>query len=167
MVKYGLWSLAGCLCVLTSLASGQNQLTDQEFATKAAECNMLEVKLSQLAAERAANPEVKQFARQLTEDHQRAGKMLQEAASPATTLPKELDKKHQETIDRVSKLSGADFDREYLKLMVDEHKKAIELFERQSKEAAANAQLKSFAGKLLPDLREHLKRAQELATKVK
>jgi putative membrane protein len=67
---------------------------------------------------------------------------------------------------RLEKLSGADFDREFLSLVIKEHQKEVSVFERESNRAAAPAGLKSFAASTLQGLQDHLKMAQDLSSKV-
>src|SRR5437660_1034419 len=79
---------------------------DEIFAKKAAAGGMAEVKLGQLAEERASNPAVKNFGRRMVQDHSKAGNELKSAASKENIeLPGEMDKSDQATYDRLSKLS--------------------------------------------------------------
>jgi len=109
----------------------------QEFIKKAAIANMAEIQLGQLASTKAENPEVKQFAQKMVEAHTKALDELKQAASGSgATLPTELDKKHQKLHDKLSKLSGAEFDREYMDAMVDAHKDVAKALEKRSKSGA-------------------------------
>lgn len=76
-----------------------------------------------------------------------------------------MDNNHAKMMERMSKLSGADFDREYIKMEVKEHQKTIALFEKQSR-SGRDAELKAFAAKTLPTLREHYQLARDLASKM-
>ena len=76
-----------------------------------------------------------------------------------------MSKDHQMAMDRLGKLSGAEFDREYLKMDLNDHKKTIDLFEKQAR-SGRDAELKAFAEKTLPTLREHHQMARDLASKV-
>jgi putative membrane protein len=76
-----------------------------------------------------------------------------------------MSKDHQMAMDRLSKLSGAEFDREYIKMDLKDHKKTIELFEKQAR-SGRDAELKAFAEKTLPTLREHHQMARDIAGKV-
>lgn len=76
-----------------------------------------------------------------------------------------MSKEHQAAMDRLGKLSGAEFDREYLKMDLNDHKKTIELFEKQAR-GGRDAELKAFAEKTLPTLREHHQMARDIAGKV-
>jgi putative membrane protein len=72
---------------------------------------------------------------------------------------------HKKMMDKMSKLSGADFDREYMKHQVNDHNKAVALFERQSR-SGKDAELKAFAGRTLPTLKEHQQMAREINSRV-
>jgi putative membrane protein len=68
-------------------------------------------------------------------------------------------------IDKLSKLSGVEFDKEYMADMVKDHEDDVKAFETQANEGNT-AEVKSFAGKTLPTLKSHLEMAREVAKKV-
>jgi putative membrane protein len=139
---------------------------DKQFVTKAASGGKLEVELGRLATERAASDDVKKFGQRMVDDHSKVNdQLMQLANTKGLTLSTELDPKHKATIDRMSKLSGADFDRAYMSEMVKDHTEDVALFERQSTQAT-DPEVKAFAEKTLPTLREHLQLARETASKV-
>lgn len=139
---------------------------DKDFAMKAAMGGMAEVQLGQLATQKASSEDVKQFGQRMVDDHSKANEELKTWASgKGVTLPSEPDSKQKAMMDRLSKLSGAEFDREYMKAMVKDHKEDISLFERQAK-SGREMELKSFAEKTLPTLREHQTMANDVASKV-
>ena len=128
---------------------------DSEFAVKAASGGMMEVELGKLAEQKAVNPKVKEFGAMMAADHAKANDELKTlTTSKNITIPATLSEDHQKHVDDLSKLSGAEFDKEYVKLMVDDHKEDIDLF----KDASFNAKdpdVKAFAGKTLPTLQKH------------
>ena len=133
---------------------------DRKFMEKAAEGGMAEVKLGQLAAQKASADQVKQFGQRMVDDHGKANDQLKQLASTkGVTLPTDLDKSTQREYDKLSKLSGADFDREYMKHMVSDHKKDVSEFKSEANKAK-DADLKQFASSTLPTLEEHLNLAQ-------
>jgi putative membrane protein len=139
---------------------------DHEFITKVSQGGKTEVELGQLALKQASNADVKQFAQRMIDDHSKTGDELKGlAASKGITLPADLDKKHKETIDKLTKVSAADFDREYMKQMVKDHSMNVTLFEQQAKNGK-DADTKAWAEKTLPTLREHLTMARDTASKV-
>ena len=85
-----------------------------------------EVDLAKMAKERASNADVKQFAQMMIDDHTKAGDELKQIAT-TYAIPQEpkVDDKHKDLMDKLSKLNGADFDKEYMKAMVDDHEDAV------------------------------------------
>jgi putative membrane protein len=140
--------------------------TDRAFAREAALGSMAEVDLGNLAKEKASSPEVKQFAERMVTDHSKANEELKDwAEKNHVTLPAQLDAKHKATRARLEKLSGAAFDKAYMRDMLSDHKTDVAKFKTESK-SAKNADLKDWAGKTLPTLEDHLKQAQDTASKV-
>jgi putative membrane protein len=126
----------------------------------AARGSMAEVELGRLATQKASSPEVKQFGQRMVDDHTKANDELKTLAQgKSITIPTDLDAKHQATRDRLSKLSGAAFDRAYMQEMVADHRKNVDEFRKQS-QSGKDAEVKAWAAKTLPTLEEHLKMAQ-------
>ena len=135
---------------------------DETFAKKAAAGGMAEVKLGQLAEERAANPAVKNFGRRMVQDHSKAGNELKSAASKENIeLPTAMDKSDQATYDRLSKLSGDAFDRAYARDMVKDHSKDVSEFQKEAKNGR-DENIKNFAAQTLPTLQSHLDQARQM-----
>ena len=133
---------------------------DRKFVEAAAQGGLAEVQHGNLAAQRATNPQVKQFAQRMVQDHSKANDELKTIASArGITPPTTMDRKHHRAMEKLGKLNGAEFDREYMKHMVDDHKKDVSLYEKQAK-SGKDGDLKSFAAKTLPILQEHLALAQ-------
>jgi putative membrane protein len=134
--------------------------SDQTFVMDAAKGGMAEVELGKLAAEKASNNEVKQFGQRMVDDHGKANNELKSLASSKNiTLPNELDAKDKAVRDRLSKLSGAAFDRAYMQAMLRDHRKDVNEFKREST-SGKDPEIKAFASKTLPTLEEHLKQAE-------
>jgi putative membrane protein len=141
--------------------------TDKAFVLEAAHGGVAEVELGRLAAEKASNPEVKQFGQRMVDDHSKASDELKGLASQKNvTLPTEPDANEKALQARLSKLSGDAFDKAYIEAMVADHNKDVAAFTRASK-SAKDADLKEWAGKTLPTLQEHQKLAKELSAKVR
>ena len=133
---------------------------DKKFIDKAAEGGMAEVQLGKLASEKAENSQVKQFGERMVKDHSAANDKLKQIASEkGVTPPSEMDASTKREYDRLSKLSGAQFDREYMTHMVSDHEKDIKEFKSEEK-SAKDADVKSFAQNTLPTLEEHLRLAK-------
>jgi putative membrane protein len=134
--------------------------TDETFIRNAAEANMAEIKLGQLAEEKAQAPEVKNLAKRILEDHTKALDELKPIAQQESiNLPTDISHKDALTYDRLSKLSGPQFDREYTQEMVKDHQKDISEFKRAETQVK-NPASKEYAQKELPTLQEHLELAQ-------
>jgi len=129
---------------------------DAEFAVNAANGGMAEVELSKLAATKATNAKVKEFANMMTKDHMTANEELMALAKTKNiTLPTTVGADEQKVMGDLQQKSGADFDKAYVDQMVSDHKKTVDLFEKASTDAK-DADLKSFAVKTLPTLKSHL-----------
>lgn len=134
---------------------------DKKFAMEAAKIGMAEVSAGKLAQQRGTDP-VKKFGEHMVQDHTQANdKLMQIAGQKGIQLPQQADKNAQKKMDKLSDLSGAKFDKEYLQAQVKDHKKAVDLFEKQAKNGK-DAELKQFAAQTLPTLQEHLKMAQDM-----
>jgi putative membrane protein len=146
--------------------SSQVAPADRTFMEKAAKGGTMEVELGRVAEQKAANAQVKQFGARMVQDHSKANDELKAiASSKGVNLPADAGE-HKKDIDKMSRLQGPEFDREYMKHMVSDHKKDVSEFEKASK-SAKDADVKGFASKTLPVLREHLKLAQDTEKAVK
>jgi putative membrane protein len=148
-----------------SAAAGSAALnaSDTKFVKEAAGGGMFEVQVSKLAADKATDPAVKQFAQMLVTDHTNANDELKAfAAAHNVSLPTELPKPLQSEIDKLQKASGDAFDKQYVQTVgLKDHKDDIAKFEKASQETK-NPQLKAWVDKTLPTLKEHLAAAQKL-----
>src|SRR6266576_4664641 len=148
-------------------ASTKLSKDESTFVNEAAEGGMMEVQLGKLAQEKAADDKVKQFGKRMEQDHSKANDELKKIASDkGVQLSTDLDKKHKTKIDKLTKLSGADFDKQYMNDMVSDHKEDIKKFQRVA-DKGKDADLKQFASQTLPTLKEHLQLAQSTAQQVK
>lgn len=148
----------------TGEQAGMANMTSQDrnFIMDAAMGGMMEVELGRVAAQQGMSDAVKQFGQRMVDDHSKANSELMSlASSKGITLPAELDAKHREHVTKMSGMSGADFDREYARMMVSDHRKDVSEFEKQSTRGT-DPDLKAFAIKTLPTLQEHLKLAEAL-----
>ena len=150
----------------SSHASSTVAAADKAFAHEAAIGGMAEVELGTLAKQKASSSDVKAFADRMVTDHGKANDELKQWADQHhVTLPTELDAKSKSTKDHLSNLSGDAFDKAYMRDMVQDHKQDVAKFRSESK-SAKNPDLKSWAGSTLPTLEDHLKMAQDTASKV-
>lgn len=175
MKQYQNLAVGVAVCALTFLGvaawaqNSANRLTsaDSTFANKAAAGGMAEVKLGELAREKASSQAVKDFGQKMINDHTKANDELKSIAGrKGITLPTSLDSKDQSTYDRLAKLNGAEFDKAYMRDMVSDHRTDVNEFKRES-EHGTDADLKAFAAKTVPTLEEHLRMAESTDTQVK
>jgi putative membrane protein len=140
---------------------------DRDFVTEAAMGGLMEVELGRIATQHATMDSVKQFAQRMVDDHSRANDELKQIATmKGITLPTELDEKHKSDLAKMSKLTGADFDKSYSKAMLNDHVKDVAAFEKESQKAN-DPDIKAFATKTLPTLKHHLEMARELNSQKK
>lgn len=136
---------------------------DLAFMNDAAPGGLAEVELGRLAEERAASAEVKAFARQMIADHAKAGEKLKQLAQQKNVvLPEAILPKAKQTKEMLSKLQGAEFDRAYVKAMLEVHLTDVAAFEAVAKNAT-DADVKAFAGETVPTLKHHLEMIRTIA----
>lgn len=149
----------------TSAASNEVITTDQEtsmFLVTAADGGMAEVELGQLAEKNASHPDVKKFGSMMMHDHSGGNSQVKIlAAARNVTLPSSLGEKNKELKEKLSKLKGAEFDKEYVDAMIKDHKEDIFEFEKV-RDRTADAGVKEFAIKTLPMLQMHLDSVQAI-----
>ena len=139
---------------------------DSKFLMDAAMGGLMEVELGNVAVQKASSDAVKQFGQRMVDDHGAANtELMSLGTSKGVTLPTALDEKHQKEVTKLSAMSGADFDRAYMKMMVSDHVKDVSEFEKQSAKGT-DPDLKAFAGKTLPTLQEHLQMAKSVESSV-
>jgi putative membrane protein len=140
---------------------------DSEFAVEAASGGMMEVQLGELAQQKASSQRVKDFGAMMVRDHTKANDELKSLAGMKNiTLPPAPGEDHMEHIKKLSEKSGREFDRDYMKMMVDDHQEDVKAFEKCSDDAK-DADLKAFAAKTLPVLRAHLDSAKVIRDALK
>lgn len=158
--------LASGMAVASVPADAQTATTatkeDQTFLTKAIEGNLAEIAMGKLAQEKAQSQEVKDFGAMLVKDHTDANTKAMDLAKQINlTAPTQPTKKQMQDHDRLSKLNGAQFDREFTLHMVSDHKEDIADFTKQSKMKAGDPTV-SFASESLPVLQKHLQTVETI-----
>ena len=144
-----------------SAPPAQKAMADSTFVTKAAQGGMAEVEFGKLATEKASSDSVKQFGQRMVDDHSKANDELKSLAQQKNmTLPTEMNAKDKAEQDQLLKLSGEAFDRAYMRMMVEDHRRDVNEFRNESK-AGKDPEVKAWAAKTLPTLEDHLKMAQE------
>src|SRR5215470_1239439 len=159
-----LFSALGLLIFVSPLAAQQSapatgtklQRSDRNFILKAAKGGEEEVELGRLAQEKASSDAVKQFGQRMVEDHGSANKELMDLAANKNVPLNDKAPKKDPALDKLSKLQGQAFDREYVKAMVKDHKQDVAEFRRMHS-GAVDPNLKAWIDNTLPTLEDHLK----------
>jgi len=139
---------------------------DLPFLREAASANLMEVQLGQLAQSKASNSAVKQFGERMVTDHNRLEQQLSSTVSRnGIELNAQLNSDHQAKVSRLQSLSGAEFDRAYMSMMIQDHQADAAKFDQQSL-TADSPQIRALATNALPILQQHLTLAQQVGTQV-
>jgi putative membrane protein len=137
-----------------------------DFMVKAASGGLMEVELGKIAQDKAQDLRVKSFGAMMVKDHTQANtEMKTMADGKSVTLPSSLGEDHQKHVNELQQKSGAEFDKAYMSMMVDDHKGDIDDFEDAGK--LDDADVKAFAQKTLPVLRTHLDSAKAINSVLK
>ena len=153
-------SIALCTFEHIAFAADENGLkatsAEKTFIEKAAIGGMTEVNMGKLAAEKGDSKEVKDFGDQMVKDHSKINDKLKDVAGKmGVEVPAAVDAMHQAKIDRLDKMSGAAFDKAYVKRMIKAHEMDIAAFERADAELK-NEDLKKFIKDSVPTMKDHL-----------
>jgi putative membrane protein len=127
-----------------------------------------EVEMGELGAKKATNGQVKAFAKHVVEDHTKANQELVTASKgKGVQVPSSRTALHKATIEKFQQQeAGKSFDRDYMEQMVEDHKAAVELFETAADDEKLDLDLRTYAKRVLPTLRDHLKQAQAIQSKL-
>ncbi|RZI85892.1 MAG: DUF4142 domain-containing protein [Rubrivivax sp.] len=149
-------------------ATAMLSASEKQFLTDAATGGQYELAVAQLAQSQASDSSVKSYAAMLVNDHTVANQKLQQLAQRHNVvLPTRLPPDKQKVIDKLTKATGAEFDRQFVQVVgLHDHKTDIGLFEKASREAK-DTEVREFASSTLPTLRAHLSAAQNLPASVK
>jgi len=140
---------------------------DAKFAKTLAGAGAAEIAFSKLAQQKVSAGKLMDFAKMMVTDHTKAADTLMAIAQKENiTLPTAMDADHQSKYDSMQKMSGDDFNKSYINLMVADHKDAVNLLTNESQNGKDPA-LKAFAGKILPTVQGHLDAANKLQAGMK
>jgi putative membrane protein len=142
------------------IASAQDN-PDAKFLTEAVRGDVAEVKLGELAQQRGQTEGVREFGEMLVNDHSNALKKTAELAKDLNVIPPAQPSPEQmQKHDAMARLSGAEFDQEFVAAMVKGHREEIAKYEKQA--ASGQSKVAKLAEDLLPTLKEHLAMAERL-----
>jgi len=146
---------------------GQLSEKDYRFAINAARGGMTEVRLGEIAKQKASNQSVRDFAQRMVADHSKANDELKQIVSnKGAMLPTDPTRHENSEIEKFEKLTGRDFDKEYTEYMVKDHKKDLKEFQDAAKDCS-DPDLRAFAQKTATMIEDHLRMAKEMETAVK
>jgi len=155
-----------------SMAHGGKEMSDAHFLTNIHRANQMEIEMAKLAKENSSSPQVKKFSDRIIDDHKKGDDMVIDLAkrknidikaedSKMDQSPGPMMKEHQETMEKLKSLKGAEFDREYAKAMVKDHEKVIGHL-TAARTRVKDPDITALIDKLMPTLKEHLAMAQKL-----
>jgi putative membrane protein len=151
------------LSLAATAAWAASPTTPQSFVKEAATSGMAEIELARVAVQKSSNPQVKQYAEMMINDHTAADSELKGIAKKeGVTVPSAPTPQQEAAAKALREKSGAAFDAAYAAQMVQDHQKAVHLFQQASQDQSLDADLRSFAEKTLPKLQHHLQEAQKL-----
>lgn len=137
------------------------------FAVEAASGNLAEIKLAQLAIQKSSNKEIKDIATMLEADHTAAlGDLKSIASVKGITLPTDEPDKTKELITDLSDDKPADFDKNWVKALMDKHEKTISDYEKALNDLK-DEDLKAWITKVLPSIRSHHDKLMAINSKLK
>ena len=164
-MKYFKLSMAALAVVFAAALTACGAPSASEFVQKAAMSDAYEVEAGKIATEKGQRDQVKQFGQHMVDAHTKTTqevKSIVKSDNIKVDLPTKLDSKHQNLIDDLNEAKPEDFDKVYAKQQVDGHEEAVALFEKYAKKGD-NPNLKRFAEKTLPTIKEHLEAAKKLS----
>jgi putative membrane protein len=155
-VTLGIALLAVGFLVPGANAATMISMADTNFILAAAQGGMTEVKLGELASTNGMRADVKEFGQMMVKDHTAINDDMKTlAAQKGVTLPDSLDAKHQAMVDKLTALTGSEFDDAYIAGMIKAHQKDAKAFKAEAA-ATQDADIKSFLYKSIPIVEAHL-----------
>ncbi|HKN74982.1 MAG TPA: DUF4142 domain-containing protein [Candidatus Acidoferrum sp.] len=162
LTSLGCWAVLGYQESSPVLSTAEAVMKDEAFVRAAARGGLCEIKLGKLAMDQGSNEGVKAFGTRMVAEHTKAGDDLKEAAKEEHIgLPTNLAAKDQATYDRLSKLTGADFDQAYAQDMVKDHQQDLRDFQREANYGNDDA-IREFASATVPMIQQHLDQAKDM-----
>jgi putative membrane protein len=155
----------GCMLVLSLPALAQTKAAnsaDRVFIKMAAEADMTEAHIGQMAENQSSQSQIKDLAQKLIHDHTDAYQQLAAlAGKTGDSIPTGIDVRKITAVEQLMKLKGARFDHQFVQEEIRDHERAIAQFKREA-EHGQNPDLKAYASKMIPVLEDHLRLAQAL-----
>ena len=164
--------VAGDTAVVTTDAGAAEGPTDPQIAAIAVAANNVDIAAGQLATEKGSDAEVKSFGQQMVTDHTAVNTQATELVGRLNVTPEENPTSQQLTSDgeatrqRLSGLSGAEFDRAYIDNEVTYHQTVLDAIDQTLIPSADNAELKALLEQVRPAVAAHLDHARQIQTRL-
>lgn len=128
---------------------------DKKFAMMVAQTDLVEIEIGNMALQKSSDPQVKQIAQKLVDDHTKTSTAMKEiAAKKGMTVPTETDAKHKALATKLQGESGKDFAKDFLEANSKDHHKVVQAFQKESSDGK-DPDIKQFAAQFLPAIQEH------------
>jgi putative membrane protein len=148
------------------ILENRNAEKNAAFAVSATESSIMEVETGRIALQKTANPDIKEFAQRMIDEHTKTTDELKKmAATKKIELPVYINQDNQDKIKDLSNKSEVDFDNSYIDLMVNNHQNDLELFQKASDDLE-DPELKTFAKNQTQTLASHLDMARRIQDKI-
>jgi putative membrane protein len=135
---------------------------DRKLYIKLTEGNLAEVAAAKQALAKSTDQQIKTFAQHMIDDHGMALDQLSMLArNKGIELPSVPDEKHRKQAERMAELSPIEFNGQYAKAAVDDHRATLKLLDKIIGDAK-DEDLKALAKKMKPKVQAHLKMALDL-----
>ena len=145
--------------------AGQTSPGDRVFVGDALKGGMAEVQLGQLALQKSTNADIKQFAQKMVDDHTKMDDQMKTIAQQiGVKVPDGPSKKDKATIAKLQALNGDDFDKAYVKEMVEDHKTDLNDFKAEA-ENGSDATVRNAANQGSQIINQHLQMIEQIAQK--
>ena len=145
----------------------KKQQNDAQFLVDATGINLEEIQFGQLAQQKSSNADVKELGKMMEEAHSKSLKeVMALAKTKLVTIPDSATAKAQDAYALLNAKSGNDFDKAYCDRLVEGHKKAIAIFEKETADSR-DGEIKEWSTAMLPDLRKHLDHVFACQKKIK
>jgi putative membrane protein len=157
---------AGSVRPLQAQAKPGDVKADSKFIHEISSDNLMDIRLGQIAENKASNSEVKDFGKRMVTDHTKLeDDWTSMAAKNGLKFTPGLGRRHKAKVDQLEKLSGKEFDRAYMTSMVRNHQEDVDYLQNESK-SARSAPVRDLVGSILPTFEQHLTLAKQVGSKV-
>ncbi len=163
-------SAAAALCCSFAAVAQDDPMksmaADKAFVMMADEGNTAEITASQLALKKSKNADVKAYAQQMITDHMKLRDDMKPFADKfAVSTPQPLNTTHRVQDKQLAALSGAAFDKAYIRNMDQDHHKTVGMFNNEVA-TTSNMDLKTAVQGAIPVIQGHTDMADQMATKM-